>query len=176
MLNKSNYRYLLSDLSILKGVGKKTANLLKKKGINNIFDLLWRLPKSFTDLSLSSKIKDLKIDENQTVTIIPNKYNFPRKRNLPNRVLCSDETGEIECVFFNSYEGYIRKILPLGKEITISGKIKFFRKLKTFGLVVFNYTIEGFLGFFLLRQNFFQSHLTCSFLHKRTRSFLTVSL
>ena len=127
MLNKSNYRYLLSDLSILKGVGKKTANLLKKKGINNIFDLLWRLPKSFTDLSLSSKIKDLKIDENQTVTIIPNKYNFPRKRNLPNRVLCSDETGEIECVFFNSYEGYIRKILPLGKEITISGKIKFFR-------------------------------------------------
>ena len=127
MLNKSNYRYLLSDLSILKGVGKKTTNLLKKKGINNIFDLLWRLPKSFTDLSLSSKIKDLKIDENQTVTIIPNKYNFPRKRNLPNRVLCSDETGEIECVFFNSYEGYIRKILPLGKEITISGKIKFFR-------------------------------------------------
>ena len=38
MLNKSNYRYLLSDLSILKGVGKKTTNLLKKKGINNIFD------------------------------------------------------------------------------------------------------------------------------------------
>ena len=127
MLNKSNYRYLLSDLSILKGVGKKTTNLLKKKGINNIFDLLWRLPKSFTDLSLSSKIKDLKIDENQTITIIPNKYNFPRKRNLPNRVLCSDETGEIECVFFNSYEGYIKKILPIGKEVTISGKIKFFR-------------------------------------------------
>ena len=127
MLNKSNYRYLLSDLSILKGVGKKTTNLLKKKGINNIFDLLWRLPKSFTDLSLSSKIKDLKIDENQTVTIIPNKYNFPRKRNLPNRVLCSDETGEIECVFFNSYEGYVKKILPLGKEITVSGKIGYFK-------------------------------------------------
>ena len=29
--------------------------------------------------------------------------------------------------FFNSYEGYIRKILPLEKEITISGKISFFR-------------------------------------------------
>ena len=123
MNNKSNYKFLLSNLSSLKGVGKQTANLLKKKRINNIFDLLWKLPKSYTDRSLSSKIKDLRIGENQTVTIIPQKYSFPRIRNLPNRVLCKDETGELDCIFFNSYEGYIRKILPLGKEITVSGKI-----------------------------------------------------
>ena len=124
---KRNYEYLLSDLCSLKGVGLKTTNLLKKKKINNIFDLLWKLPKSYTDRSLSSKIKDLKIDEIQTITIIPQKYSFPRVRNLPNRVLCKDETGEIDCVFFNSYEGYIKKILPIGKEVTISGKIKYFR-------------------------------------------------
>ena len=124
---KRNYKYLLSDLSSLKGVGVKTTNLLKKKKINNIFDLLWKLPKSYTDRSLSSKIKDLKINETQTLTIIPQKYSFPRVRNLPNRVLCKDETGEIECVFFNSYEGYIKKILPIGKNVTISGKIKYFR-------------------------------------------------
>ena len=127
MNNKTNYEYLLSDLSSLKGVGTKTKNLLKKKNINNLFDLLWKLPKSYTDRSLSSKIKDLKIGEIQTVTIIPQKYNFPRVRKLPNRVLCSDETGEIDCIFFNSYEGYIKKILPLGKEITVSGKIGHFR-------------------------------------------------
>jgi len=127
MDNKSNYTYLLSDLSNLKGVGKKTSNLLKKKKINNIFDLLWKLPKSYTDRSLSTKIKDLRIGENHTITIIPKKYNFPRIRNLPNRVLCSDETGDVECVFFNSYEGYVKKILPLGKEITLSGKIGRFR-------------------------------------------------
>ena len=124
---KRNYEYLLSDLKSIKGVGLKTSNLLKRKKINSIFDLLWKLPKSYTDRSLSSKIKDLKIDEIQTITIIPQKYSFPRVRNLPNRVLCKDETGEIECVFFNSYEGYIRKILPIGKEVTISGKIKYFR-------------------------------------------------
>ena len=100
---------------------------LRKKKINSIFDLLWKLPKSYTDRSLSSKIKDLKIDEIQTITIVPYKYFFPRIRNLPNRVLCKDETGEIDCVFFNSYEGYIKKILPIGKEVTISGKIKYFR-------------------------------------------------
>ena len=124
---KRNYEYLLSDLSVLKGVGLKTTNLLKRKKINTIFDLLWKLPKSYIDRSLSLKIKDLKIDEVQTITIIPQKYSFPRVRNLPNRVLCKDETGEIDCVFFNSYEGYIKKILPIGKEITISGKIKYFR-------------------------------------------------
>jgi len=127
MDNKSNYEYLLSDLSSLKGVGIKTTNLLKKKKVNNIFDLLWRLPKSYTDRSLSSKIKDLRIGENQTITIKPQKYSFPRVRNLPNKVLCSDETGQIDCIFFNSYEGYVRKILPLGKEITVSGKIGYFR-------------------------------------------------
>ena len=31
MNNKSNYKYLLQDLSTLRGVGTKTANLLRKK-------------------------------------------------------------------------------------------------------------------------------------------------
>ena len=123
MDNKSKYNYLLSDLSTLKGVGIKTTNLLKKKKINNIFDLLWKLPKSYIDRSSSSKIKDLRVGENQTITVIPQKYSFPRKRNLPNRVQCFDETGQMDCIFFNSFEGYIRKILPLGKNITISGKV-----------------------------------------------------
>ena len=127
-MSNNTYNYLLSDLKKLKGVGTKTYNLLKKKKINNIFDLLWRLPKSYTDRSKSTKIKDLKIGEVQTITLIPYKYNFPRVRNLPNRVVCTDETGEIDCVFFNSYEGYIKKILPIGKEIIVSGKINYFRK------------------------------------------------
>ena len=107
MNNNRNYKFLLSDLSNLKGVGIKTAKLLKRKNINNIFDLLWKLPKSYTDRSFSSKIENLRIGENQTITIIPQKYSFPRVRNLPNRVLCSDDTGEIECVFFNNNEGLI---------------------------------------------------------------------
>ena len=127
MTIKNNYNFLLSDLTKLKGVGAKTANLLRKKKVNNIFDLLWKLPKSYTDRSVSLKINELKIDEIQTVTITPYKYNFPRIRNLPNKVLCKDSTGSLDCIFFNSYEGYVKKILPLGKEVTISGKISFFK-------------------------------------------------
>ena len=98
-MNNNNHNYLLSDLSKLKGVGKKIENLLRKKGINNIFDLLWKLPKSYTDRSFTSKIKDLKISDTQTVSVTPYKYSFPRIRNLPNKVLCRDETGELS-VFF----------------------------------------------------------------------------
>ena len=127
MKNKDNYDYLLSDLTKLKGVGIKTMNLLKKKKINNIFDLLWQLPKSYTDRSLSSKINELQIRKIHTIKVIPVKYLFPRIRNLPNRVNCEDNTGKIDCIFFNSYEGYVRKILPLNEEITISGKISYFK-------------------------------------------------
>ena len=127
MSNNNTYNFLLSDLKNLKGIGVKTSNLLKRKKINSIFDLLWKLPKSYTDRSISAKIKDLKLGEIQTVTIIPFKYNFPRIRNLPNKVLCKDETGQIDCIFFNSFEGYVKKILPLNKEITISGKIGFYK-------------------------------------------------
>ncbi len=119
----NTYKYLLSDLKNLKGVGSKTYSILKKKKISNIFDLLWRLPKSYTDRTKSTKICDLKIGDIQTITLVPYKYNFPRIRNLPNRIYCKDETGEMDCVFFNSYEGYIKKILPLNKEVTVSGKV-----------------------------------------------------
>jgi len=126
--NTNNYKFLMEDLSKLKGVGDKTVKILKKKKVNNIFDLLWRLPKSFTDRSILSKINELQIGKIHTIKITPVKYNFPRIRNLPNRVKCEDETGKLDCIFFNSYEGYIRKILPLNKEVTISGKINFFKK------------------------------------------------
>ena len=127
MKNTNNYGYLLSDLTKLTGVGKKTMAILQKKKINNIFDLLWRLPKSYTDRSLTSKINELQIGKIHTIKIIPIKYQFPRVRNLPNKVNCEDKTGKIDCIFFNSYEGYIRKILPLNEEITISGKITRFK-------------------------------------------------
>ena len=123
----NNYEYLLNSINKLSGVGKKTGEILKKKKINTIFDLLCRLPHSYTDRSERSKISELQIGKISTLKVLVKKYSFPRIRNLPNKVVCKDDTGEIDCVFFNSYEGYIRKILPLNKEITISGKVNFYK-------------------------------------------------
>ena len=123
----NKYEYLIKDLTKIKGIGIKTSNILKKKGIYNLFDLIWKLPQSFTDRSIKSKINELQIGKISTIDIVVKKYSFPRVRNLPNKVICEDDTGKIDCVFFNSYEGYIRKILPLNEKVTISGKINYFK-------------------------------------------------
>ena len=122
-----NYEYLLSNISILKGVGKSLVSKFKRKNIHTIFDLILSIPSKYIDRTTETKIKDLHIGKIQTVNILVEKYNFPRIRNLPNRVICSDNTGKLECIFFNSYEGYIKKLLPINNLVTISGKISFFR-------------------------------------------------
>jgi len=123
----NSYEYLLSDINTIKGIGNKTAKLFKKKNINTIFDLLWNLPKDFTDRTDLVKVNELQIGKVQTLMIDVKKYSFPRIRNLPNKVLCEDSTGKIECIFFNSYEGYIKKILPINTNVTISGKIGYYK-------------------------------------------------
>ena len=123
-----DYEYLLSNLSTLEGVGQKTTSYLKKKNINNIFDLLWHLPLSKIENSKASSISDLKIGKTQTIKLIPIKYNFPRIRRLPNKVICINGIDKIECIFFNSFEGYIKKILPLNQEVAVTGRVSFFNK------------------------------------------------
>ena len=123
----NDHEYLLSNIQNIKGIGKKTSQLFKRKNINTIFDLLWHLPTSKIENSKVTNVGDIQIGKLQTIKLIPLKYNFPRIRRLPNRVVCQSNDIKIDCVFFNSYEGYIKKILPLNTEIIISGKINFFR-------------------------------------------------
>ena len=123
----NDHEYLLSNIQNIKGIGKKTSQLFKRKNINTIFDLLWHLPTSKIENSKVTSVSDIQIGKLQTLRLIPQKYNFPRIRRLPNRVVCQSKDIKIDCVFFNSYEGYIKKILPLNTEIIISGKINFFR-------------------------------------------------
>ena len=122
-----DYEYLLSNLDNIKGIGKKTFNLFIRKNINTIFDLLWHLPISKIETSKETTIDNLQVGKLQTVKIMPIKYSFPRIRNLPNRVICENNSGKLDCIFFNSYEAYIRKILPLFKEIIITGKVGFYK-------------------------------------------------
>ena len=123
----NDHEYLLSNIQNIKGIGKKTSQLFKRKNINTIFDLLWHLPTSKIENSKVTNVGDIQIGKLQTIKLTPLKYNFPRIRRLPNRVVCQSKDIKIDCVFFNSYEENIKKILPLNTEIIISGKINFFR-------------------------------------------------
>ena len=86
------------------------------------------MPYSQTDRSKITEINKLEIGKIQSIKVLVKKLNFPRMRNLPNRVNCEDETGKIDIVFFNSREGYLRKIFPVNEWLIISGKVNYFKK------------------------------------------------
>ncbi len=120
--------FIFSEITKLKGVGPQLSKYLKKKKIEKIKDIILNLPYSDTDRSKISKINELEIGKIQTIKVIVKKLSFPRIRNLPNKVLCEDETGKIDIVYFNSREGYIKKVYPMNKWIVISGKVSYFNK------------------------------------------------
>ena len=120
-MNQINIQNFLSmNVSSLNGVGDKTKKLLKRKNIEKISDLLWNLPHGYTDRTNLKTLDKLEIGKITTIKVKVIKYNFPRIRNLPNKVICGDEKGKIDIVFFNSREGYIRKILPLNSFVKYS--------------------------------------------------------
>ena len=120
--------FLFSDVKILKGVGLKLAKYLKIKKITKVSDLLLTLPYSYTDRSNITSVKNLEIGKIATLKLKIMKYSFPRVRNLPNKIICEDDTGKINIVYFNSREGYLRKILPINEFVIVSGKINYFNK------------------------------------------------
>ena len=128
MKNLNKNSYLFQNISTIKGVGKTLQKYLKNKRVEKIKDLLLDLPYEITDRSQITDLDKLEIGKITTIQVNVEKYNFPRIRNLPNKVICSNKKNKINIIFFNSREGYIRKVLPLNREVVISGKINFYKK------------------------------------------------
>ena len=119
--------FLFKNVSAIKGVGKKLSSYFKNKKIEKVNDLLWNFPYSFTDRSNLYKIEKLVLGTIATINVKVKKYSFPRLRSLPNKITCEDDTGKIDLIYFNSREGYLKKILPLNKEVTVSGKVQSYK-------------------------------------------------
>jgi ATP-dependent DNA helicase RecG len=121
-------KFFFENVNTLKGVGLQLSKYLKKRKIEKIKDIILNLPYSETDRSKLYKLSELEVGKIQTIKVLVKKLNFPRIRNLPNKISCEDETGKIDIIYFNSREGYLRKIYPLKKFVIISGKINYFKK------------------------------------------------
>ncbi len=118
--------FIFNNVDNLKGVGPQLSKYLKKKKIETIKDIILNLPYSETDRSKIYKVNELIIGKVQTVKVLVKKLNFPRLRNLPNKIKCEDETNKIDIVYFNSREGYLRKLFTINDWVIISGKVNFF--------------------------------------------------
>ncbi len=119
---------IFCDVDKLKGIGKKLSRYLKNKRIEKVKDILLNLPYSETDRSKIVDLNKLEVGKIQTIRVKVKKLNFPRIRNLPNKILCEDKNSNIEIVYFNSREGYLRKLFRVNEWVVISGKISFFNK------------------------------------------------
>ena len=118
--------FIFKNVDFLKGIGKQLSKYLKKKKIEKIKDIVLNLPYSETDRSKITKLNELEIGKIQTIKVFVKKLNFPRIKNLPNKIICEDEVGQIEIVYFNSREGYLRKLFPRNSWLIISGKVGYF--------------------------------------------------
>ena len=122
-----NFTDLFSSINKIKGVGPVISKKLSDKGIDNKIDLFLNLPTGAIDRSFCPKLDQLEVGKISSIFVRPTKYYFPRFRNLPNKVICKDEFGSIDIIFFNSRENYIKQILPLDQEVIISGKVGFYK-------------------------------------------------
>ena len=118
---------LFAPVTALAGVGPRIGKLIEKLAGPHVVDLLWHLPSGLIDRRFAPKIIEAIPGSIATITVHVEAHHAPRIPRLPYKVLCSDDTGELELVFFHARQDYLEKMLPVGQQRVISGKIEDFQ-------------------------------------------------
>ena len=119
--------FLLSPINILKGVGPKIENIIKKLGINLNVHFLWHFPYRIIEKKYYDNIHDAPINDFVTLKIQILKHYPSKFRRQPYRVNCLSNDTPIDIVYFNAKHPMIRSILPVKSFKMISGKLEFYK-------------------------------------------------
>jgi len=118
---------LFRRMTELPGVGPRTVKLFEKLcGGDKVLDVLWHRPSDFVDRRFAPKIKDAPSGKICTLTVNVLKHFPAARRNLPYKVLCTDDTGTITLVFFNAHRDWLEKQMPVDAAIIVSGKVEYY--------------------------------------------------
>ncbi len=114
---------LSTEVRMIKGVGPQRAELLAKRGIYTLEDLLTYLPFRYEDRIHFSKIQD--IQPNGIYTIRARVMSGQAIRSMRGRdaiyhLLVQDESGSLPCKFFHG--GYLQDRLKPGQLLILHGK------------------------------------------------------
>ncbi|MBS1839806.1 MAG: ATP-dependent DNA helicase RecG [Acidobacteria bacterium] len=114
---------LQSPVQMIKGVGPQRAELLAKRGIHTLEDLLAYLPFRYEDRIRFSHVKDVRPNAVYTlrVSVMSGQaIRTMRGRDAIYHLLVKDETGSLPCKFFHG--GYLEGRLKPGQELILHGK------------------------------------------------------
>ncbi len=116
---------LLDPVERLKGVGPKTAEILKKNGIKTVRDFFYNLPRDYDNYRIINKIKDIRDGK----VVIRGRVESLKLRRARRRNMTiiegeiRDETGAVKVTWFN--QSYLMKQLKEGKEYYFTGDLEF---------------------------------------------------
>ena len=117
---------LFAELSTLAGVGEKSAKAFAGLKITKPRDLIFTLPHSVVDRRVVHTVQGLPAPQTLSVRVRVVKHMPARGRGKPYRIIVEDAQTTIELIFFHSRGDYLERILPMGEERLISGKLEVF--------------------------------------------------
>lgn len=115
----------------LPGIGPQTIEKLSKLNIFSEKDLLYHFPNRYLDFSHTTKISQIKAEENVTVSgqIIHSQNIFTRSRKSLQKIILSDHSGQIDLIWFN--QPYIIKNFKIGDSWTFAGPVTLYKNKLT---------------------------------------------
>jgi ATP-dependent DNA helicase RecG len=118
---------LFAPINSLPGVGPRIAQHIEKIAGPHIVDLIWHLPREIIDRRYNPSVVDAKSGRIATLRVHVKSHVPSPRRGLPYRVRCEDDTGTVSLVFFHSREEYLIRLLPVGEERIVSGRVERYR-------------------------------------------------
>ena len=116
---------LFGDLKRFSKIGPKVEKNFKNAGFNHPIDLLFLLPSTYIHRIKAKSILNFKDNYiSIKVKVLSHDYNHYKKIK---KILVTDDQTTFDLVFFNLKESYLKKVLPIEKEVLISGKVDYFK-------------------------------------------------
>ena len=119
---------LFADATTLPGIGPKLGKILSEFTGDKIIDLLFHLPSNLIDRQYRPSLTEVEDGRIATFEVEVMKHEAPRRRNLPYRILCGNETGYLSLVFFHARGDWLGKAMPEGAKRMVSGRVERFRE------------------------------------------------
>ncbi len=116
---------LFAPVTSLAGIGPQLGRLFERLAGPLVVDLLWHLPSGIVDRRAAPPIRDLEADQIVTLQVRVEAHE-PGIGRRPYRVLCADDTGTLTLVYFNVKSDYLARLLPIGAERIVSGRVEFY--------------------------------------------------